>query len=110
MGNAPQIREGDEASFLSHPGRIADKEKDAGGGFCVKSPLPSHPKTGWDRYRMPIQQQCAPDKGRRRNVIPSHLGRIVDRESANRYTPIGFGERYGEPAFDFKRRFPIKSP
>lgn len=54
--NAPQIREGDEASFLSHPGRI------------------------------------------------------VDRESANRYTPIGFGERYGEPAFDFKRRFPIKSP
>ena len=39
-----------------------------------------------------------------------HLGRIVDRESANRYTPIDFGERYGEPAFDFKRRFPIKSP
>ena len=39
MGNAPQIREGDEASFLPH------------------------------------------------------LGRIVDRESANRYTPIGFGER-----------------
>ena len=42
--NAPQIREGDEASFLSHPGRIVDKEKDAGGGFCVKSPLPPPPE------------------------------------------------------------------
>ena len=110
MGNAPQIREGDETPFLSHLGRIVDKEKDAGGGFCVKSPPdPTRKPAGIDTAFPSMGNAPQMREGDEASLL-SHPGRIVDRESANRYTPIGFGERYGEPAFDFKRRFPIKSP